>query len=133
MADKEDDVKRVVVIDHAESARLQAERRLLEGEDEQLFAKSKVPGGIYKAPDGRFHNAHGDEVTEDGDIVEQDVPEAVEESDDWRAEMVEQRRESAKSSVGNAPITGESYLPPLTDEDEEDTKATKPRRRRKAK
>jgi hypothetical protein len=135
MADKDTSERIVVLVDPAETARRQAERRLEEG-DEKLFEKSKIPGGVYQSPDGRYHNAHGDEVTEDGDIVEVEKPKAAQEEDDdeWRADMKAQRRESAKMlPPPGAPITGDTYLPPLEDEDEGDSEATprKARRRRK--
>ena len=37
--------------------------------------RAKCPGGVYGSSDGRFHNAHGQEVTEAGELVE---PAAVE-------------------------------------------------------
>jgi hypothetical protein len=132
MADKEERVERVVVIDHAEAARMAAERKLAAGDTPPLD-KAKAPGGVYQSSDGRYHNANGDEVTEDGDPVEVEKPKAAQEEDDdeWRADMKAQRRESAKTPAPpGAPITGDTYLPPLDDEEDEEGEAT-PRKARK--
>ena len=70
MADKDKDTPAVIIIDQHERARLAAEeheRARLAGELAQL--DKTVPGGKYQAPDGRFHDAHGREITEDGELA----------------------------------------------------------------
>lgn len=149
MADKEKEpVERVVILDPAESARRAAAEKLAAG-DESPF-KPVPPGGVYQSQDGRFHDAHGREVTEDGELVEgtgYEFPspataalggpevtdaERAGESDDekaWRDDMKDQRRESMANPVEGAPMLGDTVLPPL----EDDEKGGKAKRRTKSK
>jgi hypothetical protein len=131
----------VMIADPAEVQRRAAAERLraIEAGEVQDFSKT-IPGGLYQSADGRYHDAHGREITVDGDLASDkqfqmppvglmpvggpQVTDAVKagadpEDDAWREDMVAQRRESMANPVEGAPIVGDTVLPPLEDEEEE--------------
>jgi hypothetical protein len=149
--DTDTPAERIVIIDQAESQRRAAEERLRAQEAGEVSQLDKtIPGGKYQAPDGRWHDAHGREITEDGELASEtpyelppastaqvggpEVTDAAREDADedenaWRSDMKEQRRASMAEPVEGAPIFGDTILPPL-EEDEGDEGGDKPRRRR---
>ena len=154
MADKDKDtpVERVILIDAHEQARRAAEERQRALDAGEVEAPDKtVPGGKYKAPDGRWHDAHGREITESGELASEtqyelpdqqttqiggpEVTDAAkagenDEGDEaWRADMKDQRRESMANPVEGAPILGDTVLPPLDDDVEEVDETTGTKRR----
>jgi hypothetical protein len=139
-----DKVERVVVIDHNEMARRDAEAKLAAGPGEKL--DQTVPGGKYATQDGRFVDAHGREISESGELVGEpqaapatpatmqiggpEVTDAAKaqaeesESEAWRKDMLAQRRESAdEDRPEGAPVVA-SMLPPI-EEDEVDESGKK--------
>lgn len=72
-------------------------------EDKEALAYEppKIRGGVYRNAEGEgFHNANGDPVDEDGELLEADAPaeEPVEETDDWKDEMEAQKTASAEGT-----------------------------------
>lgn len=67
-----------------------------------------VPGGFYRGSDGKFHNAHGDEVDEDGTIIEKPKPaamspeDAAAEHESFLADMAELREEPVDANAEDA-------------------------------
>lgn len=62
---------------------------------EELFEKSKIPGGVYQNAGGDgFHNGNGDPVTESGKIIKRATPSEIEEDDAWMEDMKKQRAAS---------------------------------------
>jgi hypothetical protein len=134
-----DKVERVVVIDHAEMARRNAEAQLAADPAETEQFRATIPGGRYGTADGRFVDAHGREITEDGELVGEpqatpatpasmqlggpEVTDAAKaqaegsESEQWRKDMLDQRRESADNPVEGAPFVVFTTLPALEDEE----------------
>jgi hypothetical protein len=137
MTDKQ--VERVVVIDHAETARRDAEARLNADPAEAERFRNTIPGGKYGTADGRFVDAHGPLVGEPQaapatpatmQLGGPEVTDAAKaqadgaEGEAWRKDMLEQRRESADNPVEGAPVVAFTTLPPL-DDDEVDEAGTK--------
>lgn len=143
MADREKEtpVERVIILDQNEAARRAAAERFAAEQAGESPFKKVPPGGVYRWPDGRFHDAHGREVSEDGKLASEtnwelppaataqlggpDVTDAAAEGPDaedgeWREDMKAQRRESIANPVEGAPMFGDPILPPLEDDEEEE-------------
>lgn len=60
------------------------------------------PGGVYEDARGAgtFHDAHGRPVTEDGRLLDAEMPGAVNpDEEEWRADMEKQRKASAAAGA----------------------------------
>jgi hypothetical protein len=145
----------VVFIDAHEAQRRAAAEKVRAMEAGELKELDTcIPGGLYKSPDGQWHDAHGRVLGgEDGELASDkqwELPPAISaqvggpevtdaaktddsaEENEWRKDMREQRRESIANPVEGAPVSSEAVIPAF-EEDEDETDAEGKKTGRKVK
>jgi hypothetical protein len=75
-----------------------------EGDEDTTATDKTVPGGVYQGADGKYHDAHGRPVTEDGELIDETMPDVANFDDQaWRDDMEAQRVASAEGTASPAP------------------------------